>query len=156
MLKEELAKARYRWVGCGTLTESPGRWRFPTSPAAMFARCFPILWWFGRKATSFSIDILEPHDPSLGDNFEKAVGLARFAEKHGALFGRIQLIRKQASAGGEHFVRLEINQAATIKKLLLITSNPSTRRGVCDSSRLRRWAHSQPLPLVRINAFSRW
>ena len=71
-----------------------------------------------------AIDILEPHDPSLSDNFEKAVGLAKFADKHGAMFGRIQLIRKQSSACGEHFVRLEINQAATIKKLLLITSNP--------------------------------
>jgi putative transposase len=48
----------------------------------------------------------------------------KVCEKHGALFGRIQLIRKQSSAGGEHFARLEINQAATIKKLLLITSNP--------------------------------
>lgn len=37
---------------------------------------------------------------------------------------RIQLIRKQSSAGDEHFARLEINQAAAIKKLLLITSNP--------------------------------
>ena len=53
------------------------------------------------------------------------MGLARFAERHGALFGRIQLIRKQSSpAGGEHYVRLEINKEATIKKLLLITSNP--------------------------------
>jgi type III restriction enzyme len=33
---------------------------------------------------SFEVDILEPHDPSLSDNFEKAVGLARFAQKHGA------------------------------------------------------------------------
>ena len=37
---------------------------------------------------------------------------------------RIQLIRKQSSAGGEHFARLEINQAAAIKKLLLIIGNP--------------------------------
>ena len=29
-----------------------------------------------------------------------------------------------ATAGSEHFVRLDINQTATIKKLLLITSNP--------------------------------
>ena len=57
-------------------------------------------------------------------NFEKAVGLAKFAERHGALFGRIQLIRKQSSAGGDYFARLEINQAAMIKKLLPITSNP--------------------------------
>ncbi len=65
-----------------------------------------------------------PSEPSLSDNFEKAVGLPRFAEKHGQLFGRIQLIRKQSSAGGEYFARLEINQTATIKKLLLINSNP--------------------------------
>lgn len=52
------------------------------------------------------------------------MGLARFAEKHGSLFGRVQLIRKQSSAGGERFARLEINQTAAIKKLLLITSNP--------------------------------
>lgn len=63
-------------------------------------------------------------NPGVNDNFEKSVGLAKFAEKHGALLGRIPLIRKQSSAGGEHFARLEINQAATVKKLLLITSNP--------------------------------
>lgn len=78
-----------------------------------------------QTGDDFTIDILEPHDPSLGDNFEKAVGLARFAERHGHLFGHIQLIRKQASpAGGEHFARLGINKVATIKQLLLITSNP--------------------------------
>ncbi len=49
--------------------------------------------------------------------------VTRFAQEHGALFGRIQLIRKVASPGGEHFARLEINEAATIKKLLPITSN---------------------------------
>jgi type III restriction enzyme len=75
------------------------------------------------KKGKFVIDILEPHNPSLGDNVDKARGLARFAERHGHLFGRIQLIRKQTSSAGEHFVRLEINSAATIKKLLLINSN---------------------------------
>lgn len=85
---------------------------------------FPDLVVVRKVGAELLIDILEPHDPSLADNFEKAVGLARFAGRHGALFGRIQLIRKQSSAGGEHFARLEINQAAAIKKLLLITSNP--------------------------------
>ena len=85
---------------------------------------FPDLVVVRKNGGKFAIDILEPHDPSLSDNFEKAVGLAKFAEKHGALFGRIQLIRKQSSAGGKRFARLEINQVATIKKLLLITSNP--------------------------------
>jgi type III restriction enzyme len=86
---------------------------------------FPDLVVVRKTGADFAIDILEPHDPSLADNFEKAVGLARFSERHGHLFGRIQLIRKQASAaGGEHFVRLEINKEATRKQLLLITSNP--------------------------------
>jgi len=73
----------------------------------------------------YQFDILEPHDPSLGDNVEKAVGLARFAERHGHLFGRIQLIRRQQSpAGGQAFYRLEINRTATQKRLLLVTTNP--------------------------------
>jgi type III restriction enzyme len=42
-----------------------------------------------------------------------------------AIHARIQLSHKPASpAGGEPFVRLGINMAATIKQLWLITSNP--------------------------------
>jgi type III restriction enzyme len=86
---------------------------------------FPDLVVVRKVEAGYTADVLEPHDPSLSDNFEKAVGLARFAERHGGLFGRIQLIRKRASPeGGEHFVRLEINKEATIKQLLLISSNP--------------------------------
>jgi Type III restriction enzyme, res subunit len=85
---------------------------------------FPDLVVVRQAGDELSVDILEPHDPSLADNFEKAVGLARFAERHGHLCGRIQLIRKQASpVGGDHFARLDINTAAMIKQLLPITSN---------------------------------
>jgi type III restriction enzyme len=73
----------------------------------------------------YRFDILEPHDSSLDDNVAKAVGLARFAEQHGHLFGRIQLIRRQSSpTGGEAFFRLEINSTAVQKKLLLMTTHP--------------------------------
>ena len=69
----------------------------------------------------YLVDILEPHDPSRDDNVDKARALARFAERHGALFGRIQLIRKCKAAGGaEQFVRLEINRVETIQSLLLV------------------------------------
>ncbi len=85
---------------------------------------FPDLVIVRQVGSGHAIDILEPHRPDLDDNFEKAVGLAKFADQHGALFGRIQLIRKQSTAGGERYVRLEINHTATIKRLLLITSNP--------------------------------
>jgi type III restriction enzyme len=86
---------------------------------------FPDLIVVRQTEKGLLVDILEPHDPSLSDNFEKAVGLAKFAEKHGALFGRIQMIRKERSpAGGDYFVRLEINKQITIERLRPVTSNP--------------------------------
>ncbi len=85
----------------------------------------------GSGVGGYRFDISEPHDPSLADNFEKAIGLARFAERHGHLFHRIQLIRKQvirkqlSKAGGEHYFRLELNSEAVVRKqVLLVTSNP--------------------------------
>jgi len=79
----------------------------------------------GDDPGGYQFDILEPHDPSLADNFEKAIGLARFAERHGHLFHRIQLIRKQPSkAGGERYFRLELNSEAVRKQVLLVTANP--------------------------------
>ena len=123
ILKEELAKAEVvGWLR--NLDRKPWSLEIPYETGSDVRPMFPDMVVVRKVGSDFAIDILEPHDPSLSDNFEKAVGLAKFAEKHGALFGRIQLIRKQASAGGEHFARLEINQATTIKKLLLITSNP--------------------------------
>jgi len=86
---------------------------------------FPDLIVVRRTGADLSFDILEPHDPSLSDNFEKAIGLARFAERHGHLFGRIQLIRRRSSpTGSEYYSRLEINRELIIKSLLKITSNP--------------------------------
>lgn len=123
VLKEELAKPEVvGWLR--NLDRKPWSLEIPYATGGDVRPMFPDLVVVRKVGSEFSIDILEPHDPSLADNFEKAVGLAKFAEKHGALFGRIQLIRKQSSAGGEHFARLEINQTAMIKKLLLVTSNP--------------------------------
>ncbi len=121
--KEDLVKPEVvGWLR--NLDRKPWSLEIPYETGGCHRPMFPDLVAVRKVGSGFAIDILEPHDPSLSDNFEKAVGLARFAEKHDALFGRIQLIRKQSSAGGEHFARLEINQATTIKKLLLITSNP--------------------------------
>jgi type III restriction enzyme len=123
VLKEELADPKVvGWLR--NVDRKPWSLEVPYETGGDIRPMFPDLVVVRKVGAELMIDILEPHDPSLADNFEKAVGLARFAERHGALFGRIQLIRKQSSAGGEHFARLEINQAATIKKLLLITSNP--------------------------------
>lgn len=123
VLNEELAKSEVvSWLR--NVDRKPWSLEIPYETGGSVRPMFPDLVVVRKVGDNITADILEPHDPSLGDNFEKAVGLAKFAEKHGGLFGRIQLIRKQSTAGSEHFVRLEINQTATIKKLLLITSNP--------------------------------
>jgi type III restriction enzyme len=134
VLKEELDKPEVvGWLR--NLDRKPWSLEIPYETGGDIRPMFPDLVVARQIDGGFVVDILEPHDPSLDDNFEKAVGLAKFAEKHGALFGRIQLIRKQSSAGGERFARLEINQAAAIKKLLPITSNPQLDALFADLAR---------------------
>lgn len=54
---------------------------------------YPDLLVFRREGGRIKIDIFDPHDDSRGDAAEKAAGLADFARKHAAAFGRIELIR---------------------------------------------------------------
>lgn len=123
VLKEELAKPNVvGWLR--NVDRKPWSLEIPYESGGATKPMFPDLVIVRQEANGFVIDVLEPHRPDLGDNFEKAVGLAKFADRQGALFGRIQLIRKQSNAGGEHFSRLEINKTATIRKLLRINSNP--------------------------------
>lgn len=91
----------------------------PYQSAGIARPMFPDMLIVRRDGDDYRFDILEPHDPSLADNLEKAHGLANFAEKHGDVFDRIQLIRKQGSG----FVRLELNRSAIRQKLRLVTSN---------------------------------
>ncbi len=61
---------------------------------------------------------------AIDDLAVTAVGLAQFAEKHWALFDRIQLIRKQRGPDGrEHFYRPDMGKAAVRKQVLAISSN---------------------------------
>jgi type III restriction enzyme len=123
VLKEELANVDVvGWLR--NVDRKPWSLEIPYETGGDVRPMFPDLVVVRQVDGAFVVDILEPHRGDLDDNFEKAVGLAKFAEKHGAMFGRIQLIRKQPSGSGEHFVRLEINSTPMIKRLLLITSNP--------------------------------
>lgn len=123
VLNEELAKPEVvGWLR--NLDRKPWSFEIPYDKGGDIRPMFPDLIIVRKVEGEFIIDILEPHDPSLSDNFEKAVGLAKFAERHGALFGRIQLIRKKSSSGKEYFNRLDINKSSVIKDLLVITSNP--------------------------------
>ena len=85
---------------------------------------FPDLIIVRQDDKGFLFDILEPHDPSRDDNRTKAVGLAKFAERHWDLFDRIQLIRKKrASDGKEHYFRLDMGKESVRKMVLRITGN---------------------------------
>ena len=80
-------------------------------------------------AHGYVFDVLEPHDPSRKDNYPKAVGLAKFAEKHGERFGRIQLIRKAKGADRrEHFYRLDMGKLSIRNKVRGVTSNAELDR----------------------------
>jgi type III restriction enzyme len=86
---------------------------------------FPDLLMVRQDKKEFHFDLLEPHDSSLGDNYEKAVGFAKFAESFGHLFGRIQMIRGRPGAGGkQEYVRLDFNRSSVRAKALLLNTNP--------------------------------
>jgi type III restriction enzyme len=101
------------------LDRKPWSLEIPYRSAGAIKPMFPDMLIVRHDADQFFFDILEPHDPSRADNIDKAQGLAEFSEKHGALFKRIQLIRKQ----GGGFARLDLNRSTVRQKVRLLTSN---------------------------------
>ena len=97
---------------------------------------FPDLLVVRQDSKSFLFDILEPHNPSLGDNVVKAVGLAEFAEEHWALFDRIQLIRKKKTADGvERYLRLDVGNETVRREVLGATTNNQLDRIFDDKAK---------------------
>lgn len=78
---------------------------------------YPDLLVFRREGGKVKVDILDPHDESRGDAAEKAGGLADFARKHGAAFGRIELIRIEKG----QIQRLRLHQESVRDKVLKVT-----------------------------------
>lgn len=102
----------------------PWSLEIPYEDAGSVKPMFPDLLVVRKDSKGFLFDILEPHDPSLKDNAAKAVGLAKFAEQHWALFDRIQLIRKKKGADGvDRYFRLDVGNDAVRKKVLAVTTN---------------------------------
>lgn len=90
---------------------------------------FPDLVVVRADTNGYIFDILEPHDPSRKGNYPKAVGLAKFAEKHWDKFGMIQLIRKKRGVDGrEHFYRLDMEKTTIRNKVRGIASNEELDR----------------------------
>jgi type III restriction enzyme len=78
---------------------------------------FPDLLIFRREGNKLKIDLLDPHDDSRGDAAEKAAGMANFARKHAAAFGRIELIRVVQG----RLERLRLHQGSIRDKVAKVT-----------------------------------
>ncbi|MGI6746610.1 MAG: hypothetical protein ACOX45_10920 [Acutalibacteraceae bacterium] len=109
----------------------------PYEVSGVTTSMFPDLVIVRADAQGYVFDILEPHDPSRKDNYPKAVGLAKFAEKHWDIYGKIQLIRqKRGPDGRDHFYRLDMSQTAIRNKVRGITSNEELDR-IFESDAIR-------------------
>jgi type III restriction enzyme len=123
VLQEELSDTSVIcWLR--NVDRKPWSLEIPYEVAGSVKPMFPDLLVVRRDAKDYLFDILEPHDPSLKDNAAKAVGLAKFAEQHWALFDRIQLIRKKKGVDGiERYFRLDVGNDPVRKKVLAVTTN---------------------------------
>jgi type III restriction enzyme len=74
---------RKDWSFCVPFTE--GTVERPLYPDFLFVR---------QEGDRLLVDIIDPHDPGLEDAARKAAGLARYAQRHGHLVGRIDLVAR--------------------------------------------------------------
>lgn len=127
LVREELANGAVCWLR----NEDRKKWslEIPYDVNGAATPMYPDLVIVRADAHGYVFDVLEPHDPSRKDNCQKAVGLAKFAEKHWDKYGRIQLIRKQKGPDGkEHFYRLDMSKTEICRKVRGITTNEELDR----------------------------
>lgn len=127
VVEEELNNGAVCWLR--NLDRKKWSLEIPYEVSGVTTSMFPDLVIVRADAQGYVFDILEPHDPSRKDNYPKAVGLAKFAEKHWDVFGRIQLIRQQRGPDGRnHFYRLDMSKTPIRNKVRGITSNEELDR----------------------------
>lgn len=126
LVKEELVHGAVAWLR--NLDRKKWSLEIPYEVDGIATSMFPDLLIVRADAHSYVFDVLEPHDPSRKDNYPKAVGLAKFADKHGDRFGRIQLIRRVRKFGRDIFYRLDMNKSHIRNKVRGVTSNAELDR----------------------------
>ena len=120
VLAEELRRTGFvAWLR--NVDRQPWSLEIPYDTGGAVRPMFPDLLIVRKDAKAWSFDILEPHDPTRADNVSKAVGLAKFAEKHGHLFGHIELIRKHQVGGKGSYLRLDFNNLAIRRDTARVT-----------------------------------
>ncbi len=92
----------------------------PYTEGEIIKSLYPDFIVFRKVKGNTIVDILDPHTSSFTDAIPKAKGLAAFAEKHGAQFGRIELIHKVKS----QLKRIDLQDEAMRKRILKATERP--------------------------------
>ena len=92
---------------------------------------YPDLLVYRHVRGKVRLRLLDPHDPKLHDAAEKAVGLARYAEKPGDFFHGIELIALDKN--GE-IKRLDVTKEAVREKV----------KAVLDTAHLAKLFKEQP------------
>jgi len=136
VVREELENGAICWLR--NLDRKRWSLEIPYEVNGVSTPMYPDLLIIRVDTYGYIYDVLEPHDSSRKDNCPKAVGLAKFADRHHDAFGRIQLIREKSGPDGKkHFYRLDMSKVSIRNKVRGITSNPELDRifdedGVCD------------------------
>lgn len=123
VVNEELKAGAYCWLR--NLDRKPWSLSVPYQGSdGKTAVMYPDIIVFRKCGEVVRPSILEPHDGSRADNYPKAVGLARYAQKHLGEFDRIQLIRQQNGPDmKQHFYRLDFCDTLVRDKVLAAHSN---------------------------------
>ena len=127
VLQEEMNNGAVCWLR--NLDRKPWSLCIPYEINGVAAPMYPDLVVVRADSGGYVFDVLEPHDSSRKDNFPKAVGLAKFAEKHWDKYGRIELIRQMRGPDGHlHFYRLDMAKASVRNRVRGISGNAELDR----------------------------
>jgi type III restriction enzyme len=122
VITEELENGALAWLR--NIPRKKWALQIPYQVDGVTTPMFPDLVVVNKVGKDYRFSILEPHDPSLKDNCDKAKGLAQFGEKHKNIYSRIELIRKQRGKDGkEHFYRLDMGKLKIRNLVRGVSSN---------------------------------
>jgi type III restriction enzyme len=119
--EEEKRAGAMGWLR--NLPRKPWSLTVPYQSHGNVAPLYPDLLFFRKASGGIVVDLLDPHLTALDDAAPKAQGLARYADEHGALFGRIELIQVK----DKQVQRLDLTKPAVREKVKAVITNDHLR-----------------------------
>lgn len=122
VIREEAKRAgAMGWLR--NLPRKPWSLAVPYQSQGNVAPLYPDLLFFRKISGGIVVDLLDPHLTALDDAAPKAQGLAHYADEHGALFGRIELIQVK----DKQVQRLDLTKPAAREKVKAVNTNDHLR-----------------------------